>query len=154
MDPADPPAGARPGPQPPVPGPEPPALLAAASPFDDLYGLEVLDCTDEVCRGRVAVERRVLQPTGFVHGGVYAAMAESLASRGTNARVAHEGKAGLGLSNHTSFVRPAVRGHVHGEARRRHAGATTWIWDVDLRDDAGRLCAVSRVTVAVRTVRR
>ena len=35
-------------------------------------------------------------------------------------------------------------GLVHG------AGRTTWIWDVELSDDEGRVCAVSRVTVAVR----
>jgi 1,4-dihydroxy-2-naphthoyl-CoA hydrolase len=39
---------------------------------------------------------------------------------------------------------------VHAEARPRHRGRTTWIWDVDLSDDEGRVCAVSRVTIAVR----
>jgi 1,4-dihydroxy-2-naphthoyl-CoA hydrolase len=39
---------------------------------------------------------------------------------------------------------------VHVHARRRHRGRTTWIWEADITDDEGRLCAVSRVTVAVR----
>ena len=34
--------------------------------------------------------------------------------------------------------------------RRRHRGRTTWIWEVDITDDAGRLCALVRMTVAVR----
>jgi len=128
-----------------------PELLRAESPFDLLYGLEILDCTDEACRGRVPLRREVMQPTGFVHGGVYAAMAEALASWGTNQRVAHEGSVALGLSNHTSFLRPLAEGsHVHGIARRRAAGRTTWVWDVDLSDDRDRVCAISRVTVAVR----
>jgi len=128
-----------------------PAVLAAESPFDTLYGLELLDCTDEACRGRVRLRREVMQPTGFVHGGVYAAMAEALASMGTNQRVAHRGEVALGLSNHTSFLRPLAEGeHVHGVAHRRQAGRTTWIWDVELTDDRDRLCAISRVTVAVR----
>ena len=127
-----------------------PPVLTTESPFDTLYGLETLDCTDEMCRGRVAVERRVLQPTGVIHGGVYAAMAEALASMGTNQRVAHDGMVALGLSNNTSFLRPVSQGHIHGVARARHRGRTTWIWDVDLSDDHDRLCAVSRVTIAVR----
>ena len=127
-----------------------PPVLTAESPFDMLYGLEILECTDEMCRGRVAVERRVLQPTGVIHGGVYAAMAEALASMGTNQRVAHDGMVALGLSNNTSFLRPVGDGHVRGVARARHRGRTTWIWDVDLIDDHDRLCAVSRVTIAVR----
>jgi acyl-coenzyme A thioesterase PaaI-like protein len=39
---------------------------------------------------------------------------------------------------------------VHAEARRRHRGSTTWVWDVDMTDDEGRLCALARVTIAVR----
>jgi uncharacterized protein (TIGR00369 family) len=41
-------------------------------------------------------------------------------------------------------------GTIHGLARRRHRGRTTWVWDVELTDDEGRLCALSRVTIAVR----
>jgi 1,4-dihydroxy-2-naphthoyl-CoA hydrolase len=33
----------------------------------------------------------------------------------------------------------------------KHRGRTTWVWEVELSDDAGRLCVVTRVTVAVRT---
>jgi len=55
-----------------------------------------------------------------------------------------------GLSNHTSFVRPILSGTGHAEARCRHRGRTTWVWEVDITDDEGRLCAMSRVTMAVR----
>jgi uncharacterized protein (TIGR00369 family) len=77
-------------------------------------------------------------------------MAESLASQATYAAVVGDGNIALGLSNQTSFMRPILSGHVHAVARRRHAGSTTWVWDVDMTDDEGRLCAVSRMTVAVR----
>ena len=90
------------------------------------------------------------QPIGLVHGGVHAAIAEGLASLGTNYGVAAEGKVGLGMSNESTFLRPLGGGTIHATARRRHCGRTTWIWDVELTDDEGRLCAVSRVTVAVR----
>ena len=39
-------------------------------------------------------------------------------------------------------------------ARPIHRGRTTWVWDVDFTDDEGRLCAVSRVTLAVRPLKR
>jgi uncharacterized protein (TIGR00369 family) len=85
-----------------------------------------------------------------VHGGAYAAIAESLASAATYQAVTGDGMTALGLSNHTSFLRPVLDGTVEVEARRVHRGRTTWLWDVDHRDGEGRLCAVSRVTVAVR----
>jgi 1,4-dihydroxy-2-naphthoyl-CoA hydrolase len=128
--------------------------LMEASPFDRHYGLEVVDASDELVRGLVHVVDELKQPTGVVHGGVYAAIAEALASLGTNVGVNADGNVGLGMSNHSSFLRPVSEGVVHAEARRRHRGRTTWVWDVDLTDDEGRLCATSRVTIAVRPLQR
>jgi 1,4-dihydroxy-2-naphthoyl-CoA hydrolase len=121
-----------------------------SSPFDRHYGLEIDEATDEVVRAHVPVREYLLQPVGLVHGGVHASIAEALASLGTNVGVVPEGKIGLGQSNHSSFLRPMSGGTIHALARRRHRGRTTWVWDVELTDDEGRLCAVSRVTIAVR----
>jgi 1,4-dihydroxy-2-naphthoyl-CoA hydrolase len=121
-----------------------------ASPFDNHYGLEIEEATDKVVRGHVPIREHLLQPVGLVHGGVHASIAEALASLGTNVGVVPEGKIGLGQSNHSSFLRPVSTGTIHGLAHRRHRGRTTWVWDVELTDDDGRLCALSRVTIAVR----
>jgi 1,4-dihydroxy-2-naphthoyl-CoA hydrolase len=124
--------------------------LSDASPFDRHYGLEIAEASDELVRGRVVVQEHHKQPTGVVHGGVYASIAEALASYGTTLGVLAGGMVGLGMSNHSSFLRPIGAGTIHAEARPRHRGRTTWIWDVDISDDEGRVCAVSRVTIAVR----
>ena len=118
--------------------------------FDRLYGLEILEISDDLVRGRVAVRDELMQPAGMVHGGVYAAIGESLATNGTAAGVFAEGNTAMGLSNQTSFLRPITAGAIHGVARPRHRGRTTWVWEVELSDDDDRLCAVTRVTVAVR----
>ena len=118
--------------------------------FDALYGLEILEHEDGLIRGRVSVSDAVKQPAGLVHGGVYASMAESLASMATWAAVRDDGKLAMGLANATSFLRPITSGTVHAEARARHRGRTTWLWDVEITDDEGRLCAVTRMTIAVR----
>jgi 1,4-dihydroxy-2-naphthoyl-CoA hydrolase len=118
--------------------------------LDDVLGFELLEATAERCRARFAIEERVRQPTGLVHGGAYAALAESMVSVTTNTVVAENGSVALGQSNHTSFLRPVTDGQVNAEARSRHRGRSTWIWDVDFTDNAGRLCAISRVTLAVR----
>jgi 1,4-dihydroxy-2-naphthoyl-CoA hydrolase len=118
--------------------------------FDALLGLRHFDMDEHTARGELEVRREILQPWGLVHGGVYAAIAESLASWATALIVVPEGQMAMGLSNNTSFLRPISQGTIHGLATRRHRGRTTWIWDVDVTDDEGRLCATSRVTVAVR----
>ena len=72
---------------------------------------------------------------------MYAAIAESLASLATAVAVMGEGFQAMGLSNQTSFMRPITQGTIHARAVRRHRGRTTWVWDVEITDDAGRLCA-------------
>ena len=117
--------------------------------FDDHYGLELVESSPVLVRASVAVRPELLQPTGVVHGGVYAAIAEGVASLGTNVAVHAQGAFALGMSNATSFLRP-VAGAIHVTARRRHLGRTTSVWDVEMADDESRVCAVSRVTLAIR----
>lgn len=121
--------------------------------FDRLYGLQLDSVTDEEVRAHVEVRDEIKQPLGLVHGGVYASIAESIASLGTWTGAAGDGRTVQGQSNQTSFLRPILAGTVHAVARRRHRGRTTWVWEVDITDDDGRLCALVRMTIAVREPR-
>lgn len=118
--------------------------------LDGCLGLITDLLTAELARGHVDITDRTRQRWGIVHGGVYAALAELLASEATSGAVRSDQCTVRGLANQTSFLRPVSSGTVHGEARRRHRGRTTWVWEVDFTDSAGRLCALSLVTVAVR----
>ena len=84
-------------------------------------------------RAQLPVADAHKQPLGLVHGGVYAVIADALTD-------------GRTISNQTSFLRPITEGTIHAHARRRHQGRTTAVWEVDVTDDAGRLCALVRVT--------
>jgi 1,4-dihydroxy-2-naphthoyl-CoA hydrolase len=121
--------------------------------FDALYGLEITERTNESVAGKVIVEEHHKQPAGLVHGGVYASIAESLASLATAAEVIPEGKFATGMSNQTSFLRPITRGTIHAVATLKHRGRTTWVWEVEMTDDEGRLCVLTRMTIAVRDPR-
>jgi uncharacterized protein (TIGR00369 family) len=123
---------------------------AQRSPFDELVGTEWLDIGGDEARGRVAVSDHHKQPHGAVHGGVYATLAESICSEATSRAVEAEGKVALGQSNNTTFLRPVTDGHLNAVARVRQRGRTTWVWDVEISDDEGRLCALVRMTAAVR----
>jgi 1,4-dihydroxy-2-naphthoyl-CoA hydrolase len=113
-------------------------------------GIEYLGGTPDRIEGRFEVNDRVRQPFGIVHGGAFAVLAETLCSVGTYEAVASDGMVALGQSNQASFVRPISAGHVHGVATARHRGRTTWVWDCEISDDEGRLCALVRMTIAVR----
>jgi uncharacterized protein (TIGR00369 family) len=118
--------------------------------FDGLYGLVITEFSDEIVRAEVEVRDDLKQLAGLVHGGVYASIAESIASLGTAHGVAGQGKLAMGLSNQTSFLRPITEGTVHAVATVKHRGRTTWVWEVEVTDDRGRLCVLTRMTVAVR----
>jgi uncharacterized protein (TIGR00369 family) len=118
--------------------------------FAELIGAEILDFDPDRARARIAVEPHHLQPYGIVHGGVYASLAETLCSAATYAAVMDEGKVAMGQANSTSFLRMISEGHVNAEAVARQRGSNTWVWDVEITDDDGNVCALVRMTIAVR----
>jgi 1,4-dihydroxy-2-naphthoyl-CoA hydrolase len=126
------------------------ALSSPAQTLTSVLGFETVEVGSDRARARVEVGDRHRQPYGIVHGGVYAALAESIASEATAVAVYEDGKIAMGMSNFVTFMRPISSGTVHAEAIRKHAGSTTWVWEVEMTDDDGRLCASSRITVAVR----
>jgi 1,4-dihydroxy-2-naphthoyl-CoA hydrolase len=125
----------------------------APSGFAEEVGVEWIDLDPDNARARIRIEPRHLQPFGIVHGGVYASLAESLCSAATYGAVRDDGLVAVGQSNDTTFLRPISDGYANATARSRHRGRTTWVWDVDVTDDQGRLCALSRMTIAVRPQR-
>jgi 1,4-dihydroxy-2-naphthoyl-CoA hydrolase len=128
-----------------------PAIPSApAETLNDVLGFEVGEFDEQRITGAFEVADRVRQPFGIVHGGAYAALAETLASVATYFAVEGDGNVAVGQSNDTSFLRPVSSGTVRAEGTRRHRGRTSWIWDIEFSDDRGRVCAISRVTIAVR----
>lgn len=100
---------------------------------------------------RMPVHDGIKQPFGIVHGGAYATLSETVCSRATYDAVAP--KLAMGQANDTVFMRAVRSGTIHAEARALHQGGTSWVWDVAMRDDEGRLCASSRLIIAVREMR-
>ena len=123
-------------------------VVAEEDCLDGVLGFEVVSIGDGEAVARFPIRDRVRQRFGLVHGGAYAALAEMLATEAT-VRVVHP-QVAMGLSNDTSFLRGARGAWITASGRARHRGRTTWVWEIDHTDDDGRLCAVSRVTIAVR----
>ena len=113
--------------------------------FDAAYGLEYLD----PARGTVTVKEHHLGAHGAVHSGVYAAIAESLASTATAVEMAPQGFMVSGLSNSTHVVADVHDGVLEGTARCRARGDGEWLWEVEIR--AGEaVAAIGTVVIAVR----
>jgi uncharacterized protein (TIGR00369 family) len=111
-------------------------------------GIEFLEVGDDFIRGRVPVDARTRQPYGVLHGGVSVVLAETLGSCGA-VYACPEGWRALGLDINANHMRGVSEGWVTGTARPLHIGRTTQVWQIDLRDDDGRLTCVSRLTMSV-----
>ena len=118
--------------------------------FAGLLGIEWLEDDPERARARVDVREDLLQPFGIVHGGVMSTLIESLCSRSTALVVVPDGMAAMGQSINVNFMRPISEGSIEVLAKARHRGRTTWVWEAEIRDDQGRTCALSQMTIAVR----
>jgi 1,4-dihydroxy-2-naphthoyl-CoA hydrolase len=118
--------------------------------FDELIGTEWLSDDPDDARVRLPIRDELRQPFGLMHGGVMSTLVESVCSRATAGAVWDDGMAAMGQSIDVSFIRPVTEGAVEVRAKARHRGRTTWIWECEVFNDEGKLCALSRMTIAVR----
>jgi uncharacterized protein (TIGR00369 family) len=118
--------------------------------FAGLLGIEWLDDDPDHARARLEVRDDLLQPFGLLHGGVMSTLVESVCSRATALVVIGDGMAAMGQSISVNFVRPISRGSAEARARARHRGRTTWVWEAEVLDEDGTLCASALMTIAIR----
>jgi 1,4-dihydroxy-2-naphthoyl-CoA hydrolase len=111
-------------------------------------GIEMTAIGDDFLVGRVPVDARTRQPFGLLHGGVSVVLAETLGSMAAYYAIP-EGFIALGLDINANHLRSARDGWVTGTARAVHIGRSTQVWHIDMRNDAGELVCVSRLTMSV-----
>jgi len=117
--------------------------------FDATYGLEYID----PAHGRVSVDARHLGAHGAVQSGVYASMAESIASTATAVEVLEKGFMVSGLSNATYVLADVTEGVLEAAAQAAARVEGEWLWDVEIRC-GDTLAALSTVVIAVRPASR
>mgnify|MGYP003576128371 CR=1 FL=1 len=111
-------------------------------------GLEFLEVGGDSSVGRVPVDARTKQPYGLLHGGVSVVLAETLGSCGA-IYCAPPGHRVVGLDINANHIRGATSGWVTGRTTPVHVGRSTQVWHIEMRNDAGELTCVSRLTMAV-----
>jgi 1,4-dihydroxy-2-naphthoyl-CoA hydrolase len=111
-------------------------------------GMEFLEVGDDFITARIPVDHRTRQPYGLLHGGVSVVLAETLGSCGAY-YACPEGCRAVGLDINANHLKGATQGWVTGITRPVHIGRSTHVWHIDLRNDAGELTCVSRITMAI-----
>ena len=114
------------------------------SPFDDLLGVRIVSASGERVLAELDVTPQLHQPNGIVHGGVHATVVEVTASVGASLWLG-DGRAAVGVSNHTDFLRSVSEGLLRAEALPVQQGRTLQLWRVDIVDEQDRPVASGRV---------
>jgi 1,4-dihydroxy-2-naphthoyl-CoA hydrolase len=121
-------------------------LPAQAGTLIEKIGLEWLEVGPERIVARIPVESNT-QPYGLLHGGATAALCETIASLGA-ALIAGPESLPVGIELNVNHIRSVREGYVTATGVPLHSGRRTAVWDMQVRDDNGRLVAVARLTLA------
>jgi 1,4-dihydroxy-2-naphthoyl-CoA hydrolase len=113
--------------------------------FDQLLGLQITEATASRVRATLRIADCHRQIHGVVHGGVYTTMVETLGSIGAALWAREYGRTIVGLDNHTSFLKAAREGNLHGVSEPLVSGQRTQVWQAKILDDGGSLVAVGQL---------
>jgi 1,4-dihydroxy-2-naphthoyl-CoA hydrolase len=110
------------------------SVLDGSFPGD--LGIEPLEVEDGHTAGRIVVDRRHLHPGGFVHGGVWTALADTVAAWGTF-RHLPDGHDFTTVELKLNVFAAGVEGdELIARAEPQHIGRRTQVWLVRItRDD-------------------
>jgi uncharacterized protein (TIGR00369 family) len=131
---------------PPPPRPVPGQIPAGS--LMERLGLEFLELSPDRVVARIPVKGNT-QPYGLIHGGATAALCETVGSVGTAVAIGPDRRT-VGLTLSVNHLRTVRTGHITATGEPVHIGDATAVWDVEVRNDDGKLVAVARVTMAVR----
>ena len=114
-------------------------------------GIEFTEVGDDYLKARMPVDHRTHQPMGLLHGGASVALAETMGSTGAFLVVDQNQYNVVGLEINANHIRSVRSGFVIGTARPLHIGKTTQLWEIHITDEADKLVAISRLTIAILT---
>ena len=113
-------------------------------------GIEFTEVGPRHMAARMPVDHRTVQPLGLLHGGASVALAETLGSMAGWCCINRETHDVVGMEINANHIGGIRSGYVHGTTTPVHLGRTTQVWEIKIRDEAGRMVCVSRLTLAVR----
>ena len=114
-----------------------------------LLEITMLEASVDRVVATMPVQAKVHQPFGLLHGGASVALAETVASLGAYLNVMDSGMGAVGLEINANHLRGKRDGIVTATATPIHKGRSTHVWQVEIKDEAGKMVCVSRCTLAI-----
>ncbi len=95
-------------------------------------GIEFTEFEGAHLAGKMDVQKHLMAPNGFLHGGSVVAFADTLAGVACLNNLPEEGSGFTTIELKTNFLGTAREGTVCGTASAVHMGRTTQVWDVEV----------------------
>ncbi|MDQ3891856.1 MAG: hotdog fold thioesterase [Actinomycetota bacterium] len=111
-------------------------------------GIEYAETEPDRVVMKMSVDRRHVQPMGFLHGGASVVLAETVATVGAWLNCP-EGKTAFGTEINASHLRPKREGTLTAVGKPVQVGKTNQLWDVRIADEEDKPVCVSRCRLAV-----
>lgn len=109
-------------------------------------GIRFTAIGDDWLEAELTVDARTQQPFGVLHGGVSALLAETVANAGA-LLVCEPDQMAVGMELNISHLKSVKFGQkAIARAFPLKIGREVQVWQVEMKDEAGNLCAVSRLS--------
>ncbi len=119
--------------------------------MSDALGIEFVEFGDDFLTAKMPVDHRTVQPFRILHGGASVALAETLGSIASVLTLEPDSKkqvVGVEINaNHLSSAREGS--WVFGTVKPIRIGRTIQVWNIEIKDEQGKLICVSRLTCAI-----
>jgi uncharacterized protein (TIGR00369 family) len=117
--------------------------------FPGLMGVQLMEVTPELVVASMEVRPELCTTGKVLHGGAIMALADTLGAVGTIANLPKDARTTT-IESKTNFLRAAPEGtRITGECTAFHRGKTTMVWQTQIKNDTGKLCAVVTQTQLV-----
>ncbi|HSY77421.1 MAG TPA: hotdog fold thioesterase [Bacteroidia bacterium] len=124
----------------------------AANTIMEVLGIKVTAMGEDFIEATMPVDKRTHQVYGIMHGGASVVLAETLGSMGAMLTVDQTKYRCVGIDVNANHLKAVKSGIVTGTAKPIHTGRSTQVWGIEIKNGAGELVCISRLTVAVVTI--
>ena len=122
--------------------------------MNEFLKVECVELGDDFIKFSMPINNTTRQPYGFLHGGASCVLAETAGSVGSALVIDWEKFYCVGLEINANHIRSVSEGTVIAIARPLHIGKSTHVWDIKIYDDKEKLFCVSRLTVAILSIKK
>jgi len=103
--------------------------------FPGLVGIEVVQVSQNSATARMEVKKSHFAPNGYLHAGSIITLADSIAGYACLYNLPDKGISFTTMELKSNFLGAAKNGFIKAEATLQHAGKTTQVWDVTVKNE-------------------